>query len=216
MPVPPSFAEPMEGRKQPWTKMAVLCFRSRMSGQTERTTGLRDYGFGTLNLEPRSRFKVQGSMFGPDFRLWTLDFGLRTTPDRYARYWPGTETGTGAASISPNVYRPGYDGTPPAPLGPPLLAPRRSAERRRAPFKVRGSRFKVQGSVFDVRCPGLGSNLRSPVFHLPSSVLPRLTAQTPKTDAVSPPRLRPPSLRFARSLRAALPGNARAGGGRPF
>jgi len=31
----------------------------------------------------------------------------------------GTGGGTGATSISPNVYRPWYDGTAPAPLGPP-------------------------------------------------------------------------------------------------
>jgi hypothetical protein len=42
---------------------------------------------------------------------------LSTLPVRPVR--PGTETGTGATSTSPNVYRPGHDGTPPAPQGPP-------------------------------------------------------------------------------------------------
>jgi hypothetical protein len=41
----------------------------------------------------------------------------QAAPVRLVR--PGTGNGTGATSISPNFYRPWYDGTAPAPQGPP-------------------------------------------------------------------------------------------------
>ena len=81
-----------------------------------------------------------------DSGLRTQDFGLRSAPPvRPVR--AGTGAGTGATSISLNDFRPWYDGTAPAPRGPPPCSQQLCRPLCRplhpSPFKVRRSVSKV-------------------------------------------------------------------------